>query len=187
MRPTLSFLPFTFVLALCIPVSVAAQSRGHNRPVYSESFTVGNLHPVDSGVYRSAQPDAHGFGQLEYLGTGEVLNLRNLHSDTRKARHTGLTLHQVKMRASRPEWNSAVEALKIIRDRRGDIVIHCWHGSDRTGLVVALYRIAFQDWTKEAAIDELVHGGYGYHKTFEEIPEFIRGIDVEKLKEALSE
>lgn len=75
-----------------------------------------------------------------------------------------------------------VEALRIIRNADGPIVIHCWHGADRTGLISALYRIVFQGWTKEEAIDELMHGGFGYHPIYKSGPEYIEKADIDTIK-----
>jgi hypothetical protein len=58
---------------------------------------------------------------------------------------------------------SVIEALRGIKNRKGPIPIHCWKGSDRTGLTSALYRIIFDGWTKENAIRELEDGGFGFH------------------------
>jgi protein tyrosine/serine phosphatase len=68
-----------------------------------------------------------------------------------------------------------------IRDADGPIVIYCWDGSNRTGVISALYRIVFQGWSKEAAIDELIHGGYGYHALYRNIPHYLREVDVNKI------
>jgi protein tyrosine/serine phosphatase len=75
-----------------------------------------------------------------------------------------------------------VEALRIIRNSERPILIHCWRGSDRTGLVSAMYRIVFQGWSKDDAIDELMHGGYGYHFLYKNIPDFIRQVNIEEIK-----
>lgn len=44
------------------------------------------------------------------------------------------------------------------------IIFHCHHGSDRTGAVCALYRIVFQNVSKEDAIREMIEGEYGFHR-----------------------
>jgi protein tyrosine/serine phosphatase len=141
-----------------------------------------NFYLVDAGVYRCEQPDEDSFAEMERMGISEVLNLRNLHSDNKKARYTSLTLHHVRMRAADPRADRVVEALRTIRLRRGDIVVHCWHGSDRTGLVVAMYRIVFQGWSKNDAIAELAEGGYGYHSIYRDIPDFIRSADTDEIR-----
>jgi protein tyrosine/serine phosphatase len=66
--------------------------------------------------------------------------------------------------------------------RRGPTLVHCEHGADRTGLVTALYRIAYQGWNKNAAIDELENGNFGFHDVWINIPAYIRNIDVPALR-----
>jgi tyrosine-protein phosphatase SIW14 len=140
-----------------------------------------NFYRIDDTLYRSAQPDKKGFRELKDLGIKNVLSLRDYHSDE-DAEDTGLNLYRVKMEAGEIETAKVVEALRIIRSADGPVLVHCWHGSDRTGLVAAMYRVVFQNWSKEAAIDELMHGGYGYHALYKNIPEFIRGADIEGIK-----
>jgi hypothetical protein len=48
-----------------------------------------------------------------------------------------------------------------------------------------MYRIVFQGWTKDAALDELLHGGYGYHPWWKNIPKYVKDADVEKIKIAV--
>lgn len=84
--------------------------------------------------------------------------------------------------------DDVVKALKIIKSAEGPVLVHCWHGSDRTGLVCASYRIIFQNWTKQAALDELINGGYGYHKSiYKNIARWIEHADVEALKKKIFE
>lgn len=147
-----------------------------------ESKHVENFYKVDNGVYRSGQPSAEAFKEMEQMGMKEVLNLRNYHSDKDEAEGTNIKLNRVAMDAHSSKFDELVEAIRIIKNRKGPIVIHCWHGSDRTGLVVALYRIVFQNWTKEDALDELENGGYGYHKVYGNIKTFIRNLDVEEFR-----
>jgi protein tyrosine phosphatase (PTP) superfamily phosphohydrolase (DUF442 family) len=151
-------------------------------PVSSEHLK--NFYRLDDKVYRSAQPDEKGFQELKTLGITNVLSFRDYHSDD-EGKGFGLNLYRVKMEAGEITAEKVVEALRVIRKSEGPILIHCWHGSDRTGLISATYRIVFQGWTKDDAIDELVNGGYGYHSMYKNIPEFIRQVDVEKVKQAV--
>ena len=41
--------------------------------------------------------------------------------------------------------------------------MHCQQGADRTGTMMAFYRIAVQGWPKDDAIAEMKNGGYGFH------------------------
>ncbi len=49
------------------------------------------------------------------------------------------------------------------------VLLHCYHGSDRTGASVAMYRIIFQNWSTTDALAEMKHGGYGFRIQFGKI------------------
>jgi tyrosine-protein phosphatase SIW14 len=149
-------------------------------PVSAEHLK--NFYKLDDKVYRSAQPDRKAFLELKKLGIRNVLNFRDYHSDNDEAKGTAINLYRVKMEAGEITDDKVIEALRIIKEAEGLILIHCWHGSDRTGLISAMYRIVFLGWSKEEAIDELMHGGYGYHSMYKNIPEFIEKADIAAIK-----
>lgn len=161
------------------PAAVAARPAGWARPVKASHLE--NFYQLDGKVYRSAQPGSKGFKELEALGIKNVLNLRNYHTD-RPGKGSKLVLRRVEMDAGKITTEQVVEALRFIKRSDGPVLIHCWHGSDRTGTVAAMYRLVFQDWTKEAALDELVNGGYGFHSIYKNIPELIRKSDVKAVR-----
>ena len=173
------------VLILALWVSTLSAAELHARsakwaqPIKTDQLQ--NFYKLDDKVYRSEQPDRKGFDYLRSFGIRNVLNLRDYHKDDSKAKGTGLTLYRVEMSAGKITVDEVVAALRIIRQSDGPIVIHCWHGSDRTGTVSALYRIVFQNWSKEEAIDELMKGGYGYHAMYKNIPAFIRSADIDDI------
>lgn len=144
-----------------------------------------NIYKIDTGVYRSEQPTDADFRALEKYGISEVLNLRNRHSDDDEAEGTNLILHRQKMKAHSVSDKQLVNALRIIKNRKGPIVIHCHHGSDRTGVVCALYRIVFQNVSKEDAIREMTEGGFGFHRIYKNLIRKVREMDVERLRKEL--
>jgi tyrosine-protein phosphatase SIW14 len=150
-------------------------------PIQSQHLK--NFYRLDEKVYRSAQPDHQGFQELKAFGIANVLSFRDHHADDKDAKGLRLTLHRVKMEAGEITDDKVIEALRIIKRSQGPILIHCWHGSDRTGLVSALYRILFQNWSKNEAIEELMKGGYGYHSLYRNIPEYIRKVDIESIRQ----
>jgi len=80
----------------------------------------------------------------------------------------------------------SIEALRVIKDRKGPMLIHCWHGSDRTGTTIAAYRIIFNNWSKTQAQDEMINDGFGYHsRLFPNLVELIQELNVEKIQKAL--
>jgi len=150
-----------------------------------ESRHLKNVFQLDAKVYRSAQPSHLAFKEARDLGVTDVLNLRDNHSDGAEAKGLGLNLHRVKCEADEIDTEKIIQSLRVIRLSKGPVLVHCWHGSDRTGAVCAMYRIVFNNWSKEEAIDELVNGGFGYHKMYANIIELVRESDVQKIKEAV--
>jgi tyrosine-protein phosphatase SIW14 len=139
---------------------------------------VENWHVVDARVQRSAQPDRAGMRAATAAGIRTVLSLRAWHDDEDEARGTGLHLVRIPMDAGEITEAQLILAVQAIRTASGPVLVHCWHGSDRTGAVVAAWRIAAQGWTPAAAAEELADGGYGHHEDwFPNIVALVRGID----------
>jgi tyrosine-protein phosphatase SIW14 len=150
--------------------------------------TLQNIYLVDQGVYRSEQPKREDSQDLMSLGITEVLNLRELHSDQDDIPDSRFLLHRIKINTGNITEEQIIEALRIIKNRKGPILIHCWHGSDRTGVTIAAYRIIFNNWSKSQAIDEMTHGGYGYHaRIYPGLVELVETLDVDRIKQSLNE
>lgn len=140
-----------------------------------------NLHAVDAKIYRSAQPSRHHFNGLKEQGIGEVLCLRRWHSDRENAR--GLKLHHLRMNAGEIRDEDMVAALQILLSAEKPILIHCFHGSDRTGVVVAMYRMVVQRWPRERAMAEFMEPRYGHHAdVFPNIRRYLESVDVDKIR-----
>lgn len=162
--------------ATAVPARPASWAQPMARP------GLPNLFKVSDGLYRGAQPTADGMRRLPELGVKTVIDLRAGHSDSAQL-PAGLGLVSIPMRAWRAKESDMVSFLRAATDRkRGPVFVHCEHGSDRTGLMVAVYRMAVQGWSKEEAIREMTSGGYGFHPVWKNIPAAMRKLDVEKLK-----
>jgi protein tyrosine/serine phosphatase len=168
-------------------LSLNSYAQPRVRPIQWAQPVIGthlkNFYQLDEGVYRSRQPDDEDFAMLQGMGIKEVLNLRHHFSDKGEAKNTAITLHHLKLDAGSLTEDDIIKALKIIKNRKGAIVFHCWHGADRTGAVAAAYRIVFNGWSKAQAIDELTQGGYGFHSSlYDNIVQLIENLDTEHVK-----
>jgi len=155
------------------------------RKVLSEHLD--NWYQVDPLLFRSEQPDQDGMREIAAFGIKRVLNLRWLHDDEDEAEGTGLKLYHVPMLAEAVNEDLIVEALRIIGASSDPILVHCQHGSDRTGIVSAMYRIIYQGWSKTEAINEMRQGGYGFHAIFNNLPRFIENADIKAIRKKLAE
>lgn len=142
-----------------------------------------NLHRITDQLYRSQQPSAEGMARLKQLGIQTIINLRAFHSDREALSGTGLLDAQLHVNTWHIEDEDVVAVLRLLRQPgNGPFLIHCQHGADRTGLMSAMFRIVEQAWTKEAAIEEMTEGGYGFHAVWRNIPRYIQAVDVDKIR-----
>jgi protein tyrosine/serine phosphatase len=182
------------VAALVALFAVDAYAQAPVTPPRSELWAVPialdgvpNLHQITPTLYRSEQPTALGFRNLEKLGIRTVINLRAFNSDDDEVRGTSLRTERVKILTWNIDDNHVVDVMRMLRHpENGPYLIHCRHGADRTGLMSAMYRILEQGWSVDDALAELTGGGYGYHAVWKNILRYVRSADVEGLRTAIA-
>jgi tyrosine-protein phosphatase SIW14 len=176
-------------LFMCSFQLSAAERNHQSSPAQSvEGSRIDNIYRVSAELYRSGQPSAQQMHELQAMGVKSILNLRQYNSDDKEARGTTLQLYHIRMNAGRINDEQMIEALSVISRAPKPVLVHCWHGSDRTGAVVAMYRIVFENWTKQAAIDELMQPQYGHHETvYRNIARYIEQVDVEAIRAAINQ
>jgi protein tyrosine/serine phosphatase len=131
------------------------------------SATVGipNFGQVNRGLFRGAQPDGPGMALLQRLGIQTIINLRlpaDTWSEEEALAHTlGLGYVSVPLRGlSAPTDADVMRILALIESSPPPVFIHCEHGSDRTGTIIACYRVQHDDWTGERALAEAKSYGF---------------------------
>ncbi|MCW8128958.1 MAG: tyrosine-protein phosphatase [Planctomycetota bacterium] len=145
---------------------------------------LGNLHKVSDRLYRGAQPTEEGMAELKKLGIKTVVNLRLTASDRDEIGGKDLAYDHIYFNPYHPEDEDMVRFLKLVTDKdRAPVFVHCRHGSDRTGTVCALYRIAVQGWAKEDAIREMTEHDLGFHDDFfQNLVAYLRKMDVAAIQ-----
>ena len=147
-----------------------------------------NFYKVSDDIYRSEQPSLKEIEQLNTIGIKTIINLRLWHSDRDKLTNTGIAEVRINMRAGKVTDEKIIQILKAIKNSPKPILIHCWHGSDRTGVVIAMYRLIFQNWSKRQVIDELMQPEFGHHyNIYPNIKNYIENVDVEQIRHAVFE
>lgn len=145
-----------------------------------------NVYKVADEVYRGAQPTTQGFQELYKMGIKTVVNLRFRHSDLDDLGKIGLAYIEIPMNAWHPKDEDVVKFLQIVTDpEKVPVFVHCQHGADRTGVMVASYRIIIQGWSKDQAIAEMTEGGFGFHAVWINLPRFIRNLNVGQVRKDL--
>ena len=175
-----------FALAL-VNTAYGAETSATNRPAHwakpIQIKGAPNLHKVSDTLYRSAQPSAEGMRNLKAMGVETVVDLRSFHSDRDEIGDTGLAYEQICVKAWHPEEEDAVRFLQIVTNpKHSPVIVHCQHGADRTGTMCVLYRVAVQGWSKEEALKEMTDGGFGFHGIWENLIQWINGLDIDRIK-----
>lgn len=132
--------------------------------IESDSFK--RLYQLNDSIYRSEQPSRKGFLELQELGIQTSITFRRNKDDTKKARLTELELVHIPLKTAELTEEDIIAALRAIQIAQKPVLVHCWHGSDRTGAITAAYRVIFENWSKEDAINELRRPELGYHENW---------------------
>lgn len=180
-------LSYTGKYALDIITFKNTHVRATDNPAWAQKIELTglpNLHKVSDGFYRGAQPTKEGMKELKKMGVKTIINFRSDHSDLDELKNTEIRYEEIRMEASKPQKDDIVQFLKIVSDSNtSPVFVHCLHGSDRTGMMCAIYRIFIQDWNKEDAIEEMTKGGYGFHSIWTNLADFIRELNIEEIKQ----
>ncbi len=136
-------------------------------PVFGQSPREGikNFYQVDEHVYRGGQPSKEGFEYLTKLGVKTVINLREAdrrsEEEQRLVTSAGMKYINVPMTGLQaPTDADTSKILSILEDQStGPVFVHCKRGADRTGAVIAAYRIDHDGWDNTRALKEALDRG----------------------------
>ena len=120
---------------------------------------ISNFDKVNDSLYRGGQPNRLGIESLKRVGIKTIINLRMTNdvriSEGAEALANGIIYTNVPMKGlSRPTDKQVAKVLSIIETFPSPVFIHCEHGCDRTGAIIACYRIKHDQWTSEQALIE---------------------------------
>jgi uncharacterized protein (TIGR01244 family) len=150
---------------------------------------VPNFHQVDEHLYRGAQPTADGFENLAKLGIKTVIDLREpgYRAETEGKIVTAAGMHYIHIPMNgyhAPSGDQINSLLTLLSRDPGPVFVHCRRGADRTGTVVACYRIACQNWTNDKALAEAIK--YGMSWTEWSMQNFVRHFSVNPVSDTHS-
>jgi protein tyrosine phosphatase (PTP) superfamily phosphohydrolase (DUF442 family) len=127
-----------------------------------------NFDQVDEHVYRGAQPTGQGFQYLAKLGVKCVLDLRESdgrsNDEERSVTAAGMRYVNVPMTGlTAPTEAEITRILALLEDgAAGPVFVHCKRGADRTGAVIAAYRIDHDKWDNVRALKDAMSHGMGF-------------------------
>jgi len=151
--------PAIFALALSFPASPAHVETPGKVPSIVEVPGIPNFHQVNDHVFRGGQPAAEAWPSLAKLGVKTVIDLRreDEHSTAAEAQAVaaaGMNYFNVPMKGVVAPANGQIERVLALLNSQDPVFVHCHRGADRTGAVIACYRIAHDRWDRKQALRE---------------------------------
>ena len=180
-----------------LPLPLQVPSPTHtSKPPTNEFAGLTNFGKVTDHIWRGAQPTAAGYENLVQRGhVKSFLSLRRgANRDEvyfRLEKIAGVTCRQVSMKEWDPGQDSlrqlalALKTLKELSDnpKTRPVYVHCKAGENRTGFVIAAYRIVYQGWTAEEAVREM--RTYGFYRVWARDEWFLKNLDLSRLRQLI--
>jgi tyrosine-protein phosphatase SIW14 len=129
-------------------------------PVPTGAPGVPNFHQVNDHIYRGAQPTPEGFKSLATIGVRTIIDLRSGKELRREEQYIvekeGMHYVHIPLAGmAAPSDQQIATAFAVLNDPTAwPVFVHCRRGADRTGTVIACYRIAHDHWENEKALRE---------------------------------
>jgi tyrosine-protein phosphatase SIW14 len=120
-----------------------------------------NFGRVTEHLYRGAQPVNGGFDELQKMKVGIIVNFRDDRAEMAREKRTveslGMKYVEIPWSANHePSSAQIAEFLDLVRaNPETRIFVHCRRGADRTGVMVAAYRIAVERRPVTEAVSEM--------------------------------
>jgi tyrosine-protein phosphatase SIW14 len=189
-KPTGRICKISLLLALAFVSGSCTSTQAKSKPARPAQWAVaverqglGNFYRVSDDLYRGEQPTAEGIAQLRQMGVKTIVDLRDSHSDAAEIGNTPINCEYIPMLAWSPKHEDVVKFLRIVTDKnKTPVFVHCQRGADRTGYMCAAYRVEVCGWSKEAAVDEMVHGGYHFSPLWRSLIDSIMKLDVQQIR-----
>lgn len=146
---------------------------------------VENFAKVSPTLWRGAQPTTEGFRNLQAAGAKTIVSLRDRHDDLPQLAGTKLKYLRVPAHAWDPKDAQIILVLRILQDPKNwPVFVHCAEGRDRTGYVVATYRMIIENWPADDAILEMFD--FRFNTIWFRNPAFLRDLNVEKMHQLVN-
>ena len=151
-------------LALVLASSVILPSLARDKGTRANSsgrsaISIENFGQVNDHIYRGGQPEGGDYEQLAAMGIKTIVDLRGDadRSSRADAERAGLSYINLPLAPKHyPESDAAGRFLEIVNNQaRWPVFVHCAGGRHRTGAMLAVYRMAVDNWTVDQAYNEM--------------------------------
>lgn len=123
---------------------------------------VTNFGEVTPSLYRGGLLQNKGISALKHLGIDVVIDTHaHDYAEEKKVEKLGMKYVAIPWHCPWPHDVVFAKFLDVVHANKGKkIFVHCRLGDDRTGMMVAAYRIAEEGWTADEAMNEMKSFGF---------------------------
>ena len=133
-----------------------------------ENKNLPNFKQVNDNLYRGGQPTEEGFRQLKQMRVKTIIDLRGADEKAKTeenwAQNAGREFINLPLNNLFGPKDAQIEKIlaAINKPENQPVFVHCQRGADRTGTVIAVYRITHDNYTAKAAFDEAKDFKFGW-------------------------
>ena len=145
--------------------SQAASNSAHSPAKRLALEGVGNFGEVTPTLYRGGQPKPVGYEGLAKMGVNIVVDVRlsGRDKERKEVEKDGMQYVAIPWHCMLPKDDTFARFLALLRDNPGKkVFVHCRYGDDRTGMMIAAYRMSVEGWSAEEARKEMEQ--FGFHR-----------------------
>ena len=161
MKQSLRYFSILVIIASCFAGLADGQKQAANKDLP-------NFYQINADFYRGAQPTEAGVGELARMGVKTIIDLRGVDENSQKEELWAQNANIKFLSYDLSNWfkpdDAKVEEIiaQINKPENQPVFIHCRRGADRTGTIVAVYRIAHDGWTAKQANREAEKFHFGW-------------------------
>jgi len=131
-----------------------------------------NFHEVHPFLYRGGEPSREGMKKIKEMGITTIFDLRNpgekSYDEKEEARQLGIRYISMPMNSKAPTQKQIKRLLEEIdrakektpstdseKSAKNAVLVHCAHGSDRTGCMIGIWRVMRDGYNYDSAYQEM--------------------------------
>lgn len=175
------------IIFICLWLLIGTTGCAYLSYVKDPFVDIPNFYQVNKNIYRGGKPNREGWIRLKQLGIKTVVDLCGKDENTAKEKKLvsdlGMDFANIPLSVYKePTEQQTLKFLDIVTDKQiQPVFIHCESGRDRTGAMIAMYRVVVCGWSIKRAYNEAKSLGFWPYHGDAELHRFIHQLRDKKI------
>ncbi len=175
------------IVLICLWFLIGSTGCAYLRYLKDPFVDIPNFHQVNKSLYRGGKPNKEGWTRLKELGIKTVVDLcgkdENATKEKKLMSKLGIDFVNIPLSIYKePTEQQVLKFLNIVTDKqRQPVFVHCDSGRDRTGAMIAMYRVVVCSWSIKQAYNEAKSLGFWPYRGDAELKRFIHQLKDKKI------